>query len=219
MWHFSRRCRFVSKKSVKTATSSSPPRLVLASGSRHRRALLERLGLAFDVVPADIDERAAPHERPADTAVRLAEAKARTVARLQRDALVIGSDQVAELAGQAIGKPRDRADALEQLRSMRGHTVVFHTAVALVNAATDVCRTALVDVASTFRNLDDATLEDYLEHEQPFDCAGSVKSEGLGIVLFTRIASDDPTALIGLPLIRLTDLLEAEGVRVLRRVE
>jgi septum formation protein len=203
---------------VKTATSHPSRPLILASASRHRRALLERLGLAFEIVPADIDETAAPGERPADTAVRLSEAKARAVARLHRDALVIGSDQVAELSGQAIGKPRDRADALEQLRSMRGRTVVFHTGVALLNAATDVCRTALVDVASTFRNLDDATLEAYLEHEQPFDCAGSVKSEGLGIVLFTRIASDDPTALIGLPLIRLTDLLEAEGVRPLSPV-
>lgn len=176
---------------------------------------MERLGLPFEVVPADIDESALAGERPAETATRLAEAKARAVARVHRDALVIGSDQVAELTGQSIGKPRDRADALAQLRAMRGRTVVFHTAVALVNASSDICRTALVDVASTFRMLDDAALEAYLEREQPFDCAGSVKSEALGIVLFTRIASDDPTALIGLPLIRLTDLLEAEGVRML----
>ena len=200
---------------MKTATSRRAPRLILASGSRHRRALLERLGLAFEVVAPDIDERALPDERPAETAVRLAEAKARAVARLHGDALVIGSDQVADLGGQAIGKPRDRADALEQLRAMRGRTVVFHTAVALVNAATGVCRSALVDVASTFRHLDDAALEAYLDREQPYDCAGSVKSEALGIALFTRIASDDPGALIGLPLIRLTDLLDAEGVRPL----
>jgi septum formation protein len=200
---------------VKTATSGPTPRLILASGSRHRRALLERLGLPFEVVAPDIDERALPNERPAGTAVRLAEAKARAVARLHRDALVVGSDQVADFAGKPIGKPRDRVDALEQLRTMRGHTVVFHTAVALVNAATGVCRAALVDVASTFRHLDDAALEAYLDREQPFDCAGSVKSEALGIALFTRIASDDPSALIGLPLIRLTDLLEAEGVRPL----
>ena len=147
--------------------------------------------------------------------MRLAEAKARAVARLHRDALIVGSDQVAELAGRPIGKPRDRTEALEQLRAMRGRTVVFHTGLALVNAQTGVCRAALVDVASTFRTLDDPALEAYLDREQPFDCAGSVKSEGLGIALFTRIASDDPTALIGLPLIRLTDLLEAEGVRPL----
>ena len=200
---------------MKTATSGPAPRLILASGSRHRRALLERLGLAFEVVVPNIDERALPNELPAETAVRLAEGKARVVARIHGDALIIGSDQVADLAGKVIGKPRDRVDALEQLRSMRGRTVVFHTAVALVNAATGVCGTALVDVASTFRHLDDAALEAYLDREQPFDCAGSVKSEALGIALFTRIASDDPSALIGLPLIRLIDLLEAEGVRPL----
>ena len=215
MRYFSLRGRFVSKNAAKTATSGRPPRVILASGSRHRRALLERLGLPFDVIPADIDEAPLASERPADTATRLAEAKARAVARAHRDALVIGSDQVADLAGEAIGKPRDRAHALAQLKRMRGHTVVFHTAVALVNGTTDGCRTALVDVASTFRALDDAALEDYLEREQPFDCAGSVKSEVLGIALFTRITSDDPTALIGLPLIRLIDLLEAEGVRIL----
>jgi len=200
---------------VKTATSRPAPRIILASSSRHRRALLERLGLAFEVVAPEIDETALPGERPADTAVRLAEAKARAVARLHRDALIVGSDQVAELAGRPIGKPRDREEALEQLRAMRGRTIVFHTGLALVNAQTGVCRAALVDVASTFRTLDDPALEAYLDREQPFDCAGSVKSEALGIALFTRIASDDPTALIGLPLIRLTDLLEAEGVRPL----
>ncbi|HEX8010968.1 MAG TPA: Maf family nucleotide pyrophosphatase [Casimicrobiaceae bacterium] len=191
------------------------PRLILASTSRHRRALLERLGLAFEIVAPNVDETPLPGERPAETAVRLAEAKARAVAPRHADALIIGSDQVAEFHGELVGKPRDRADALGQLRAMRGRTVVFHTAVALLNARTDLCRSALVDVASTFRSLDDAALRDYLDREQPFDCAGSVKSEGLGIALFTRIASDDPTALIGLPLIRLTDLLEAEGVRPL----
>lgn len=177
--------------------------------------MLERLGLAFEIVAPNVDETPLPGERPAETAVRLAEAKARAVAPRHADALIIGSDQVAEFHGELVGKPRDRADALGQLRAMRGRTVVFHTAVALLNARTDLCRSALVDVASTFRSLDDAALRDYLDREQPFDCAGSVKSEGLGIALFTRIASDDPTALIGLPLIRLTDLLEAEGVRPL----
>jgi len=214
MSYFSRSAVELSKNTVKTATSSPASRLVLASGSPHRRALLERLGLAFEVVPADVDETALPGEAPADTATRLAEAKARAVARTRADALVIGSDQVADLGGRAIGKPRDRADALQQLRSMRDRTVVFHTAVALVNGATGTCRSALVDVASTFRNLDDAALEAYLDREAPLDCAGSVKSEGPGIALFTRLASDDPTALIGLPLIRLIDLLQAEGVRL-----
>jgi septum formation protein len=189
--------------------------LILASASPYRKALLERLGLPFLAVAAEIDEAPRAGELPAQTAVRLAEAKARAVALRYPMALLIGCDQIADFHGLAIGKPHDRADALEQLRTMRGGTVTFHTAVALLNAQTDTCRTALVDVTSTFRHLDDATLRAYLEREQPFDCAGSVKAEGLGIALFTRLASDDPTALIGLPLIRLTDLLEAEGVRPL----
>ena len=205
----------MSKKTVKTTTSPPIAALVLASSSRHRRALLERLGLPFTVVAPEIDETALPGERPAETAVRLAEAKARAVAPKHPDALIIGSDQVAEFRGDPVGKPRDSAHALELLRAMRGHTVVFHTAVALLNARTGECRNALVDVVSSFRHLDDAALEAYLDREQPFDCAGAVKSEGLGIALFTRIASDDPTALIGLPLIRLIDLLAAEGVQPL----
>jgi septum formation protein len=144
--------------------------------------------------------------------LRLAEAKARAVAAAHPDALVIGSDQIASLAGEPVGKPRDPEHALEQLRSMRGRTIVFHTALALLNARSGRCQTALVDVASTLRSLDDAALQAYLDREQPFDCAGSVKAEALGIALFTRIASDDPTALIGLPLIRLTDMLLAEGL-------
>ena len=171
--------------------------------------------LPFTVVVPEIDETPRPDERPAETAVRLAEAKARAVAPGHPDALIIGSDQVAEFRGEPVGKPRDPAHALELLQAMRGHTVIFHTAVALLNARSGECRNALVDVVSSFRHVDDAALEAYLNREQPFDCAGSVKSEGLGIALFTRIASDDPTALIGLPLIRLIDLLAAEGVRPL----
>jgi septum formation protein len=189
--------------------------LILASASPYRQALLQRLGLPFLVVAAEIDETPRAGELPAQTAVRLAEAKARAVAPRYPMALLIGCDQIADFHGLAVGKPRDRADALEQLRTMQGRTVTFHTAVALLNAQTGTCRTALVDVTSTFRHLDDATLQAYLDREQPFDCAGSVKAEGLGIALFTRLASDDPTALMGLPLIRLTDLLEAEGVRPL----
>jgi septum formation protein len=198
---------------VETRTSPADRPLILASASPYRQALLQRLGLPFGVAVPAIDETPHAGERPAETAVRLAEAKARAVAPQHPTALLIGCDQVADLHGVALGKPRDHADALEQLRAMRGRTVTFHTAVALLNAQTGICRSALVDVASTFRHFDDATLEAYLERERPFDCAGSVKAEGLGIALFTRLASDDPTALIGLPLIRLTDLLEAEGVR------
>jgi septum formation protein len=193
-------------------TSAVFPPLILASGSPYRRALLQRLGLPFTSVAPEIDEAPHPGERPAETALRLAEAKARAVAAAHPDALVIGSDQIAECAGEPVGKPRNPAHALEQLRSMRGRTIVFHTAIALLNARSGRCQTALVDVASTFRSLDDAALRAYLDRERPFDCAGSVKAEALGIALFTRIASDDPTALIGLPLIRLTDMLLAEGL-------
>ena len=186
--------------------------MILASGSRYRKELLQRLGLPFTAIAPAVDEASRPGEAPAETALRLAEAKARAVAAAHPDALVIGSDQVAEFEGAPLGKPRDRAHALEQLRAMRGRTVVFHTGLALLNARTGRCQTALVDVASTFRGLDDAALEAYLDREQPFDCAGSVKAEALGIALVTRFASDDPTALIGLPLNRLTDMLLAEGL-------
>jgi septum formation protein len=191
---------------------SAAPTLILASSSPYRRMLLERLGVPFTSAPPMIDESPRSGESPADTALRLAEAKARAVAARHAGALIIGSDQIAECGGAVIGKPRDSQHALEQLRAMRGRTVVFHTALALLNAASGRCQTALVNVVSTFRSLDDSALRTYLERERPFDCAGSVKAEALGIALFTRIASDDPTALIGLPLIRLTDMLLAEGV-------
>jgi MAF protein len=201
---------------VKTTTSLRTARaLVLASASPYRKALLERLGLPFTVATPAIDESPRPGEAPADTAVRLAEAKAREVAAAHPDALIVGSDQVADFQGAAIGKPRDRGDALAQLRAMQGQTIVFHTGLALFDARSGRCRRALVDVASTFRQLGDAALEAYLERDQPYDCAGSVKVETLGIALFTRVASDDPTALIGLPLIRLTDMLIAEGLQPL----
>jgi septum formation protein len=193
----------------------NPPPLVLGSTSRYRRALLDRLGLPFEVAAPGVDEAALPGERPAMTALRLAEAKARAVASRYADALVIGSDQVADCDGRPVGKPGDRARAFEQLRALSGRTVVFHTGLALVDAASGRCHRELVDVASTFRTLGDAEIARYLDREQPYDCAGSVKSEALGIVLFDRIASDDPTALIGLPLIALARLLRLEGVEPL----
>jgi len=168
----------VSKKTVKTTTSPRNARaLVLASSSPYRKALLERLGLPFTVAAPAIDESARPGEAPGDTAVRLAEAKARGVAAAHPDALIVGSDQVADFQGTAIGKPRDASDALEQLRAMQGRTIVFHTGLALLDARSGRCRRALVDVASTFRQLGDAALEAYLERDQPYDCAGSVKVE------------------------------------------
>jgi septum formation protein len=205
----------VSKKLVKTTTSTEARPLVLASASRYRKALLERLGLPFTIAAPDTDETPLGGETPAETALRLAEAKARSAAARYPEALIIGSDQIADFAGQPIGKPRDPAHAFALLQSMRGRTIIFHTALALLDARSGRCQVALVDVESTFRTLDDGDLLAYLQREQPYDCAGAVKSEALGISLFTRIASDDPTALIGLPLIRLTDMLLNEGVRPL----
>jgi len=191
------------------------PRLVLASTSPYRRALLAQLGLPFDVVAPGTDETPRPGEAPSATARRLAEAKARSVAARYPDALIIGSDQVADCDGRAVGKPGDHAGAVAQLTALSGRTVVFHTGLALLDAARDRCQVALVDVRSTFRDLAPAEIEAYLRRDRPYDCAGSVKSDALGIALFVRIESDDPTALVGLPLIRLTDMLHAAGVPVL----
>src|SRR5690349_153689 len=202
------------KLSGKT-TNNQRRSLVLASTSRYRRQLLARLLLPFDVVAPDIDEIELPGEAPAATACRLADAKARAVAARRPDALVIGSDQVADCNGIAISKPGDHATAVAQLTALSGRVIVFHTAVALVDAATGTGETRLVDVRSAFRALSPAAIEHYLQRERPYDCAGAVKSEALGIALFDRIESDDPTALIGLPLIALTDMLRAHGVDVL----
>ena len=191
--------------------------LVLASTSRYRRTLLERLGWPFEVAAPGVDEAALPGEEAGQVALRLAEAKARAVAARYVDALVIGSDQVADCNGRHVGKPGTRDGALAQLRLLSGQTVIFHTGVALVDARSGRCHAARVDVASTLRTLTDGEIAAYVDREQPYDCAGSVKSEALGIVLFERIVSDDPTALIGLPLIALTRLLRAEGFDVLRR--
>ena len=194
-------------------TTTSP--LILASGSTYRKELLQRLGLPFSVAVPGIDESPLPGEAPAALTLRLAAAKARAIAPDNPTALIIGSDQVAAFAGEPVGKPRDRDHALAMLRRMQGQSIVFHTALALLNAATGRLQTALVDVWTTFRSLDDAALGAYLDRDQPYDCAGAMRVETLGILLCTRVASDDPTALIGLPLIRLTDMLLAEGVRPL----
>ena len=200
-------------------TANAPRRLVLASTSRYRAALLERLGLPFLVAAPGLDETALPGEAPAQTTLRLAEAKARAVAVRFPDALVIGSDQIADCAGEPVGKPGSRDAAFAQLRALSGKTVVFHTGVALVDAASGRCASTLVNVASTFRTLDTTEIGAYLDREAPFDCAGSVKSEGLGIALFERIESSDPTALIGLPLIALCRLLRGEGIDILAPAE
>ena len=198
----------------KTTASAVRP-LVLASGSPYRRALLGRLQLPFVVDPADIDETPVSGEAPPETACRLAIAKARAVAARHPAALVIGSDQVADADGVALSKPGGHDAAVAQLTMLSGRRIVFHTALALVDAASKRCQLRQVDVASTFRRLSAEAIEGYLRRERPYDCAGAVKSESLGNALFERIDSDDPTALIGLPLIALTDLLAGEGVEVL----
>jgi septum formation protein len=187
-------------------------RLVLASTSRYRRELLERLRIAFEVRDPRVDERPKPGEAPRELALRLALAKAEAIARVEPEAVVIGSDQVADLDGVAIGKPGDHDRATTQLRSMRGRSVVFHTAVAVVCAASDVRAVEVVAVTARFRDLSDAEIEHYLRVEQPYDCAGSAKVETLGIALLEAIDSDDPTALIGLPLIRTCALLRRAGI-------
>ncbi len=186
--------------------------LILASTSPYRRELLTRLRLPFQVVSPDVDETAAAGEMPAALARRLALAKARAVARRHPSAVVIGSDQVADLDGRAIGKPGSHDRAVSQLRSMRGRVVVFHTAVSVVCHATEFEQTDLATVRVRFRDLTDADIERYLQLEQPYDCAGSAKCEALGIALLEVIESDDPTALIGLPLIRTCRLLRAAGL-------
>jgi septum formation protein len=191
------------------------PPIVLASTSRYRRSLLSRLDIAFEVAAPGVDEAALPGEPPRATAVRLAEAKARAVAAGRTEGLVIGSDQVAECDGEPIGKPGTHEAAAAQLARLSGRTVVFHTGVALVNAASGRARVECIDVASTYRTLSAAQIEHYLRREQPYDCAGSVRSEGLGVALFERIVNDDPTALVGLPLIAVARMLREEGVDVL----
>ncbi|MDP4614417.1 MAG: Maf family nucleotide pyrophosphatase [Limnohabitans sp.] len=195
------------------APTSRP--VVLGSTSRYRRELLERLRIPFAVTAPDVDETPHTGEAPQALARRLALAKARAVAALHPDAVVIGSDQVADLAGQPLGKPGEHARAVAQLRLMRGQTVIFQTALAVVCLATGYEEVDLAEVRVVFRDLSDNEIEAYLVAEKPYDCAGSAKSEGLGIVLLESIDNDDPTALIGLPLIRTARMLRQAGVKLL----
>ena len=191
---------------------STRPALILGSTSRYRRELLERLRLPFDVRAPEVDETPLIGESPATLAQRLALAKAQAVAAAHPTAIVIGSDQVADLDGVPIGKPGTHERATEQLRAMRGRSIVFQTAVAVVRRDTGYVGTALAPVTVRFRDLNDAEIEHYLRTEQPYDCAGSAKCETLGIALLEAIDSDDPTALVGLPLIRTSALLRAAGL-------
>lgn len=189
--------------------------IVLASTSKYRRELLARLGLPFEVAAPVVDEIPLPREAPQDTARRLAEAKARAVAAHFPQAIVIGSDQVAVLEGITLGKPGNHANAVRQLRAMRAKEVVFHTALCLCNAASGQAETRVVPYYVRFRDYSDTQIEHYLRREQPYDCAGSARCEGLGIALIAEMRGDDPNALIGLPLIALTEMLAAQGVSVL----
>ena len=202
---------------VITAASAQTRQLILGSTSRYRRELLARLNTPFTVVGPDVDETPAEHEAPHALALRLALAKARAVAALHPEAVVIGSDQVADLNGTPLGKPGTHERAVLQLQRMRGHTVVFQTAVAVVCAATQFEEVDLAAVKVQFRDLSEAEIESYLRTEQPYDCAGSAKSEGLGIALLASIDNDDPTALVGLPLIRTCRMLRAAGIALLGR--
>jgi len=189
--------------------------VILASTSRYRRELLTRLRLPFDIEAPHVDETPLPGETPRALAERLALEKAMAVARRFPEAVVIGSDQVADLAGEPLGKPGDHERATAQLRRMQGQTLVFQTAVAVVCQATGFEQRDLAPVRVVFRQLSDAAIETYLRAEQPYDCAGSAKSEGLGIALLDAIDNDDPTALVGLPLIRTANMLRAAGVDLL----
>lgn len=190
----------------------NPRRIVLASTSPYRRALLARLRLPFEVHAPAVDESALPRESALETALRLAQAKARAVAPSFPDALVIGCDQVAALGGKSLGKPGNYDNAVAQLKSMRGNDVVFHTALAVLNTDSGALHMAEVSTTVRFRDLSDREIEHYLELERPYDCTGSAKIEGLGIVLVERVTSDDPTALIGLPLMELAAMLRKEGL-------
>lgn len=193
--------------------SSQPtPKLILASGSRYRRELLERLRLPFEVVVSNIDETPAEGETPHDTSLRLSRQKAEAVARSHPDAVIIGSDQVATFEGRQIGKPGNYNNAMAQLQAMRGKVVEFHSALCVHDARTGESQAQDVVTSVKFRDLPDAVLDAYLRAEEPYDCAGSAKSEGLGIMLLEKIENDDPTALIGLPLIALTTMLMNAGI-------
>ncbi len=190
------------------------PQIVLASTSPFRRELLARLGLPFETANPATDETALPGETPEATSLRLSEAKARAVAALFPEALIIGSDQVACLGDQIFGKPGSHDKAVKQLQTMRGHTVNFYTGLCLLNARTGKTHVRGVPTLVTFRDLTDDEIENYLRKEQPYNCAGSAKSEGMGIAIIARMEGEDPNALIGLPLIALCDLFREENIKV-----
>ena len=189
--------------------------LILASSSEYRRQLLQKLQIPFTSIAPKIDETPLPNEKPHETALRLAQEKAKKIGAEYPHALVIGCDQVATLDGEQLGKPLTHENAVRQLSAMRGHRVNFYTAITLLNARDDEIQTEMAKNCVSFRNFSDDEIESYLRKEQPYHCAGSAKSEGLGIALISRMEGDDPTALIGLPLILLVSMLKKLGVLVL----
>jgi len=186
--------------------------LILASSSPYRRELLTRLQLPFTCISPDVDETPLGNERPLETALRLAQVKARKVGVSNPNALIIGCDQVATLDNQQLGKPLNHDNATKQLHMMRGREVIFHSALCLYNASTQNMQSEVVPYIVQFRKLTDAQIENYLLKEQPYHCAGSAKSEGLGIAIIEKMTGDDPNALIGLPLIKLVTMLQNEGL-------
>lgn len=189
--------------------------LILASSSIYRRELMGHLRLPFTATSPDVDETPLDHEEPPTTALRLAQAKARKAAEVHTGGLIIGCDQVATLDGLQLGKPLSHDNAVKQLRRMRGRSVIFYSALCLYNAVNDRMQADIVPSVVQFRNVSDDQIENYLLKEQPYQCTGSAKSEGLGIALIESISGDDPNALIGLPLIRLITMLQNEGVNVI----
>lgn len=190
-------------------------KLILASSSIYRRELLTRLQIPFETLSPDVDETPHAHELPQETALRLAQAKARKIALTHPNALIIGCDQVATLDNIQLGKPLTHENATRQLRMMRGREVTFHSALCLYNANTQVMQAEVVPYVVQFRALSDGQIERYLSKEQPYHCAGSAKSEGLGIAIIEKMTGEDPNALIGLPLIKLIDMLHTQGVDVI----
>jgi septum formation protein len=205
----------MSKDNLLTAKPPHDWPVILGSTSRYRKELLSRLRIPFEVCAPHVDETPLPGEAPKELALRLALAKALAVAKQNPNAVVIGSDQVADLDGTPLGKPGNHTNAVLQLQKMRGKTVVFQTALSVVCVANGYQRTDLAAVRVKFRDLTDSEIESYLRAEEPYDCAGSAKSEGLGIALLDAIDNDDPTALVGLPLIRTCQMLREAGVKLL----
>lgn len=196
-------------------TQQITSKIILGSGSIYRRELLQRLRIPFEICNPQVDETPFANESPEQTAGRLAEAKARAVADIYPHALIIGSDQVAALGDKHLGKPLNHTNATEQLRLIQGKEVIFYTALCLLNSATNSVQSRITPYYVKYRQLSDQQIEQYLRIEQPYQCAGSAKSEGLGIALIEKMTGDDPTGLIGLPLIVLVDMLMAEGVQII----